>query len=89
MYTYKDEMALIDDRDWLISHIRHCFVTSDESGFCEHVLGKDEEWKRIIEDDKEEGIGRRGDQLPVYARSNDEGAEGRFGKESICYCVVI
>ena len=72
-------MAFIDDREWVISHIRHCFITSDESGFCEQVLGKDEEWSRILNDRGE----RKGlDHLPSYAYGDADGIEGRYGIES-------
>lgn len=65
-------MAFIDDRDWVLSHIRHCFITSDESGFCEQVLGKDEEWDRILND-----VGRKNrlDHFHSYAYGKGDGAE--------------
>ena len=66
-------MAFIDDREWVISHIRHCFITSDESGFCEQVIGKDEEWDRILNDD---GGRRRMDHLPSYAYGQSENVDG-------------
>ena len=70
-------MAFIDDPEWVISHIRHCFITSDESGFCEHVLGKDEEWNRILNDD--EASRKKRDQPPIYAYGAAEEGDGRFG----------
>lgn len=42
-------MAFVDDRDWLVAHIRHCFITSDESGLCERVIGPDEQWERLFD----------------------------------------
>ena len=76
-------MAFIDDPEWVISHIRHCFITSDESGFCEHVLGKDEEWKRILDDDEETGKRRR-NSPPLYAYpASAEDGEGE-GKDGWC-----
>ncbi len=68
-------MAFIDDRDWVLSHIRHCFITSDESGFCEQVLGKDEEWDRILND---VGRKKRLDHFHSYAYGKEDGAEGRI-----------
>jgi hypothetical protein len=31
-------MAFYDDKRWLLKHIRHSFITGDESQLCEHVL---------------------------------------------------
>ena len=31
-------MALIDDPEWLLSHIQHSFITSDDTGMCEMVI---------------------------------------------------
>jgi len=35
-------MAFIDDTGWLLQHIRHAFITSDDTGMCEMVM-KDED----------------------------------------------
>lgn len=29
---------MLDDPDWLLQHIRHSFITSDDTGMCEMVL---------------------------------------------------
>jgi len=39
-------MAFIDNPEWLISHIRQCFITSD--CVCERLIGQDEQWERIL-----------------------------------------
>ena len=31
-------MAMVDDTDWLLSHIQHSFITSDDTGMCEMVI---------------------------------------------------
>lgn len=31
-------MAMLDNPDWLLEHIRHSFITSDDTGMCEMVL---------------------------------------------------
>nr|XP_002128354.1 target of rapamycin complex 2 subunit MAPKAP1 [Ciona intestinalis] len=31
-------MAIVDDPDWLLNHIRHSFITSDDTGMCEMVI---------------------------------------------------
>ena len=31
-------MALVDDPEWLLSHIQHSFITSDDTGMCEMVI---------------------------------------------------
>ena len=31
-------MAMMDNVDFLISHIRHCFITSDDTGMCELII---------------------------------------------------
>ncbi|XP_039260172.2 target of rapamycin complex 2 subunit MAPKAP1-like [Styela clava] len=31
-------MAMLDNPDWLLDHIRHSFITSDDTGMCEMVL---------------------------------------------------
>lgn len=35
-------MAMMDDAGFLITHIRNCFITSDDTGMCEIVLETDE-----------------------------------------------
>ena len=34
-------MALYDNKLWLLSHIHNSFISSDDSGVCELVLGSD------------------------------------------------
>lgn len=31
-------MAVLDDPEWLLRHIRHSFITSDDTGMCEMVI---------------------------------------------------
>uniref|UniRef100_H2YZ13 Target of rapamycin complex 2 subunit MAPKAP1 n=1 Tax=Ciona savignyi TaxID=51511 RepID=H2YZ13_CIOSA len=31
-------MAIVDSPEWLLSHIRHSFITSDDTGMCEMVI---------------------------------------------------
>nr|CAB3263639.1 target of rapamycin complex 2 subunit MAPKAP1-like [Phallusia mammillata] len=31
-------MAMVDDPDWLLAHIQHSFITSDDTGMCEMVI---------------------------------------------------
>jgi len=31
-------MAMIDNPKWLLSHVRHAFITSDDTGMCEMCM---------------------------------------------------
>jgi hypothetical protein len=35
-------MAMFDDREFLIRHIRNSFITSDETGMCELIIDTDD-----------------------------------------------
>lgn len=56
-----DIMALYDNQHWLLSHIRHSYISSDDTGFSEMVmLGEDlrlptmESFPGVGDDEEEE-----------------------------------
>ena len=49
-------MALLDDPAFIISHLRHSFITSDDTGMCEMaIMNEDLDWKER----KQEALERR------------------------------
>jgi hypothetical protein len=50
-------MAMMDDRAFLVSHIRQSFITSDDTGMCEAVIEPDTESER-------RGTDQKSDQKP-------------------------
>ena len=47
-------MALLDDPNFIIAHLRHSFITSDDTGMCEMaIMNEDLDWpqrKRDLEE---------------------------------------
>lgn len=40
-------MAMLDDRSFLVAHIRNSFITSDDTGMCEMILEGDDMSERL------------------------------------------
>lgn len=38
IYIVGVTMAMMDNVDFLVSHIRHSFITSDDTGMCELII---------------------------------------------------
>lgn len=39
-------MAMMDNKEFLISHIRNSFITSDDTGMCEMIIDVDDQEHR-------------------------------------------
>ena len=53
-------MAMVDDPEWLLSHIQHSFITSDDTGMCEMVIQSND---LFTLDEHRERIRRKNEKL--------------------------
>lgn len=74
-------MAMLDDPDWLLRHIRHSFITSDDTGMCEMVLQENDrmtldQHKQRIKQLKEEK------RIERAKKSQRKGLPDSFGRST-------
>lgn len=60
-------MAMVDDTDWLLSHIQHSFITSDDTGMCEMVIQNND---LCTLDEHRERLRRQNDTEKQYTQNS-------------------